>query len=226
MPCLNEGAVIADLLRDLQPLRAAGHELILVDGGSQDATLSLAVSQVDRVLSVAPGRAGQMNAGAAVATGEVLWFVHADTRLPLGAVDLLQTAFNGGAEWGRFDVRLDGRRRVFRLIERLMNWRSRLTGVATGDQAMFVTRAAFQAVGGFPPIPLMEDVALSKLLRRRGRPACIAQPVLTSSRRWQRHGVIATVLLMWRLRLAYFLGVSPQRLARQYRSCNSLTQES
>lgn len=223
IPCLNEGAVITALLGDLQPLRAAGHEVLLVDGGSGDDSLKLAEPMVDRLLTSAPGRALQMNAGAAAAVGELLWFLHADSRLPPDAASQLQRAMAAGRLWGRFDVRLDGRRAIYRVIEWLMNRRSCLSGVATGDQAMFVSRELFRSVGGFPVIPLMEDIALSKRLRAIARPACLRPPVTTSSRRWERHGVVRTVLLMWRLRLAYFLGVPPQKLARAYRSCNSPT---
>lgn len=218
VPTLDEAACITTLLADLAPLRDAGHEVILVDGGSHDDTAALARPRVDRLITAARGRAVQMNAGARAANGDVLWFLHADTRVPPGALDALLRTAARRVGWGRFDVRLSGRHPLLRVVERSMNLRSRLTGIATGDQGIFVERALFDRSGGFPSIPLMEDIALSKALRRETRPACIAWPRLeTSSRRWESRGVLRTVLLMWRLRLAYALGVPPQVLARHYR---------
>lgn len=216
IPALNEAAHIGELLSDLGPARAAGAELILVDGGSSDGTLARAVPFVERVLLAPRGRASQMNAGARVALGDVLWFLHADTRLPPEAPLVLLSVCEAGATWGRFDVRLSGRLPILRLVEGAMNLRSRLTGIATGDQGIFVTHAAFERAGCFPEIPLMEDIALSKALRRLGRPACLKTRIQTSSRRWEERGALRTILLMWRLRLAYALGVDPQRLARLY----------
>lgn len=216
IPALNEATHIGALLADLGPARAAGAELILVDGDSTDGTAALASPAVDRVLTAPRGRSSQMNAGARVAAGDVLWFLHADTRVPPEAPELLLDACRRGATWGRFDVRLSGRLPVLRLVERAMSLRSRLTGIATGDQGIFVTRAAFERVAGFPQIPLMEDIAISKALRRQGRPACLRTRVLTSSRRWEEQGAIRTILLMWRLRLAFALGADPHRLARLY----------
>lgn len=219
VPALDEAGCIGALLADLAPLRAAGHEVILVDGGSSDGTVERASGQVDRSIVGPRGRARQMNAGAAAATGEVLWFLHADTRLPAAAAarSVLE-AVSGGRPWGRFDVRLSGRQPLLRLVERAMNLRSCVSRIATGDQGIFVARQLFDLCGGFPDIPLMEDVALSRTLRRHARPACLHQPRLqTSSRRWERDGVLRTVFLMWRLRLAYALGVAPERLARLYR---------
>jgi rSAM/selenodomain-associated transferase 2 len=217
VPALDEAAAIAATLAPLQAWRAAGHEVLLVDGGSRDGTPELAAALVDRTIVTAPGRARQMNAGALAATGDGLLFLHADTQLPADAERSIVAAFAAGRVWGRFDVRLSGRQPLLRVVERLMNWRSRLTGIATGDQAIFVRRGDFAAVGGFPDIPLMEDVALSRALRRRGRPVCLRGPAVTSSRRWEANGVLRTVLLMWRLRLAYFLGANPAALARRYR---------
>lgn len=216
VPALNEADTIGGLLADLAPFRTAGAEVILVDGGSIDGTPERAAADVDRVLPAQKGRAAQMNAGARVAVGDLLWFLHADTRVPADAAAALQDAWAGGARWGRFDVRLSGRHFLLRLVERGMNIRSRLTGIATGDQGIFVTRAAFEQVGGFPPLVLMEDIALSRALRRLARPACLRVPLITSSRRWEEGGVLRTVLLMWRLRLAYALGADPARLARRY----------
>jgi len=216
VPALNEADTIGGLLADLAPFRTAGAEVILVDGGSSDGTPERAAAHVDRVLPTEKGRAAQMNAGARVAVGDLLWFLHADTRVPADAAAALQDAWAGGARWGRFDVRLSGRHFLLRLVERGMNIRSRLTGIATGDQGIFVTRAAFEQAGGFPPLVLMEDIALSTALRRLARPACLRVRLITSSRRWEEGGVLRTVLLMWRLRLAYALGADPTRLARRY----------
>jgi len=216
IPTLDERNHIGFLLRDLEPLRQTGHEVIIADGGSTDGTRALAGSRADRVVLVPRGRASQMNAGARTAAGDVLWFLHADSRALPGAQSQLLDACRAGAIWGRFDVRLAGHRPLLRVVERMMNWRSRLTGIATGDQGIFVTRAVFEAVGGFPPIPLMEDIALSKSLRRHSRPACLSGPILTSSRRWEANGILRTILLMWRLRLAYALGADPRRLADLY----------
>ena len=190
----------------------------MVDGGSRDRTRSVASPLCDRLLDAPRGRARQMNAGAAAARGLVLLFLHADTRLPCGWAEQVRDSLgNRGREWGRFDVRLDGAHPMLRVVERAMNLRSRLSGIATGDQAIFVTRAAFREAGGFPDIALMEDVALSRALRARSRPACPGRTAITSSRRWERHGIVRTIVLMWRLRLEYALGGDPERLARLYR---------
>jgi rSAM/selenodomain-associated transferase 2 len=216
VPALNEAVICAERLERLQPLRAAGHELILVDGGSRDGTAGLARPLVDRLLVTPAGRARQMNAGAAAAGGDVLWFLHLDSQVPTDAADRLLAAVTGGAPWGRFDLRLDGRAPMLRVVERMINLRSRVTGVATGDQGIFVTGGLFEAVGGFPELPLMEDIALSDRLRRRHRPACLTPPIVTSARRWERDGVWRTILLMWFLRGAYRLGADPRWLARVY----------
>jgi rSAM/selenodomain-associated transferase 2 len=218
VPVLDEAAGIAAALQPLQELRARGAQLIVVDGGSADGTAELAAPLADRVLSAARGRARQMNAGAALATGRILVFLHADTRLPAAADHLIMNALRpeGGRHWGRFDVRIEGRSAWLPLVAAMMNLRSRLTGIATGDQAMFVDRDAFAAAGGFPEIPLMEDIALSSRLRKRRAPACLPEKVVTSGRRWDRHGVWRTNRLMWWLRLRYFLGANPHRLAIEY----------
>ena len=214
MPVLNEAAGIEAALRALAPLRARGTEVIVVDGGSNDGTMELARPLADRVLSAPRGRGTQMNAGAAAAGGDALLFLHADTRLPDEADRLVLDGLSRRA-WGRFDVRFDAGGWL-RLVAPTMNVRSRLTGIATGDQAMFMTRAAFDQAGGFPEIALMEDIALSARLKRRGRPLCLSARVTTSGRRWRSHGTLRTILLMWRLRLAFFLGSDPGELARQY----------
>lgn len=219
IPVLNESAALTANLPLLQSWRQSGHELVVVDGGSTDQSLSICAGLVDHVLSAPAGRASQMSAGARVAGGDVLLFLHIDTLLP---AILPPRLFNfladpGARRWGRFDVRLSSARRVFRIIETMMNLRSRVTGIATGDQAIFVERKLFEQVGGYPPIALMEDVQLCKtLLQTAGRPLCLRERVLSSSRRWENHGVVKTILLMWRLRLAYFFGASPADLQARY----------
>ena len=216
VPTLNEAQGIAAALEPIQALRHAGAEVIVVDGGSSDGTPDRATPWVDRLLVAPRGRASQMNVGALAAQGDILLFLHADTRLPEGAAGLISTALAAGRTWGRFDVVIEGHSRWFPLIAALMNWRSRLTGIATGDQAMFVTRAAFWAIGGFPEIPLMEDIALSSSLRRVSSPVCFRQRVNVSGRRWESMGVWRTVRLMWTLRLRYFFGADPRELAAAY----------
>ena len=218
VPTLNEAVAIAATLEALQPLRAAGYELIVVDGGSADGTPLRAAAHVDVLLQVTRGRARQMNAGADVAQGAVLWFLHADTLPPPQAGELiLEGLARSGRDWGRFDVRLSGAHPLLRVVERLMNLRSRITGIATGDQGVFVRRDVFERLGGFSDIELMEDIELSCALKRLGPPLCLDTPLLSSSRRWEQRGIVRTILLMWSLRLAYALGISPARLMRWYR---------
>ena len=212
VPCLDEAGSIAETLRSLSLLRERGHEVIVVDGGSRDATEALARPHCDRFLQAPRGRALQMNAGAAAASGEALVFLHADTLLPTDADRLVEEALRQRC-WGRFDVRIDGPHPMLAVVAAAMNARSRLTGIATGDQAIFVRRDAFP---GFPAIALMEDVAFSKAMKRLGRPACLRARVRTSGRRWERRGVLRTIALMWGLRLAFFLGASPESLRRRY----------
>ena len=216
IPVLNEGEGIATALDALADLRALGTEVIVVDGGSRDATIQRARPRADRVILAPRGRALQMNAGAEKASGDVLLFLHADTNLPADADHVVLSGLErSGRAWGRFDVKIEGPSPL-RVITWLMNIRSRLTGIATGDQAIFVRRAAFQAAGGFPAIPLMEDIALCKRLKRVSRPLCLRERVTTSGRRWEKNGVLKTMVLMWRLRLAYFFGADPKKLAQQY----------
>ena len=209
---LDEASAIVPALQHLQALRLRGHQVIVADGGSSDASAALAAPLADRVIESPRGRARQMNAGAAGATGDVLLFLHADTRLPPQADAAVGRAMHDH-DWGRFDVWIEGGSALLAVVAFCMNWRSRLSGIATGDQAIFVRRAAFR---GFPEIALMEDVAFSKSMKRLSPPACLREKVVTSGRRWERNGVVRTVVLMWRLRLAYFLGARPEELARRY----------
>ncbi len=218
MPVLNEGAALRDRLKDLQGLRSEGAELVVVDGGSTDDSWAIALPWVDRLMCSSPGRASQMNAGAfntARAQTDALLFLHADTQLPTDALRLINQALREKS-WGRFNVCLDSADIRLQLVSIMMNWRSRITGIATGDQAMFVRMAAFLACGGFPHQALMEDIAMSKNLLAQSRPACLRERVISSARKWERSGAWRTIWLMWRLRLAYFFGVSPAQLALRY----------
>ncbi len=217
MPVLNEAAGIVGTLAALAPLRARGVEVIVVDGASHDDTVALATPWVDSVTTFPGGRARQMNAGAARATGEVLLFLHADTQLPPGADELVLEALRGNAGWGRFDVRIDGAPWMLPVVATLMNLRSRWSGIATGDQAIFMHRALFEAVGGFPDQPLMEDVEISRRLRSVSPPVCLRAQVRTSGRRWESRGVWRTIFLMWRLRWRYWRGEPAAALAEAYR---------
>jgi rSAM/selenodomain-associated transferase 2 len=213
VPALDEAASISDAVRDAL---AQADEAIVVDGGSRDGTGVLAAAAGARVLQAPRGRASQMNAGAAVAQGDVLLFLHADCRLPAGAGDAVRAAVGAGARWGRFDVRLDSPRASLAVVGAMMNLRSRLSGIATGDQALFIDRALWEALGGYAPIPLMEDVELCTRLRRVARCACLRERVTVSARRWETRGIVRTVVAMWAWRAAYALGVSPARLHRRY----------
>jgi rSAM/selenodomain-associated transferase 2 len=213
VPVLNEAPGIRAALEALAPLRAGGHQVIVADGGSDDGTPDLARPLCDRLVIAPRGRASQMNAGAREATGDVLVFLHADTCCPPDAAAAIAQAMKRHL-WGRFDVEIEGRHPLLKVVAWSMNLRSRLSGIATGDQAIFVRRDAF---AGFAQIPLMEDIAFSKAMKRRGPPACLRSRVLTSGRRWESRGVLRTIVLMWRLRLAYALGADPARLAEKYR---------
>jgi rSAM/selenodomain-associated transferase 2 len=217
VPVLDEGEGIAERLDGLADLRALGVEVIVVDGGSRDATIQRARLRADSVICAPRGRAVQMNAGAASASGDVLLFLHVDTRLPADAEHLVLNGLErSGRAWGRFDAKIAGTHPLLPVVAWFMGVRSRITGIATGDQAMFVRRDAFLAAGGFPAIPLMEDVVLSKRLKRVSRPLCLHEFVVTSGRRWEKNGILPTVFLMWRLRLAFFLGADPKELAHRY----------
>ena len=216
MPVLDEREHIAEVLASLDGQAA---QRMVVDGGSSDGTAAIARQAGAVVIATERGRASQMNAGAgALAPGwRVVVFLHADTRLPMGWSETIGQAVRGGAQWGRFDVRLRSDHPLLRVVGAMMNTRSRLTGICTGDQAMFVTAAAWQRVGGFPAIDLMEDIALSARLKRcAGRPAALRATVQVSARRWERHGIWRTVWAMWSLRLRYFLGESPRSLHARY----------
>lgn len=213
---LNEAETLAARLDALAALRERGARVIVVDGGSGDDSLAIAREHVETTLSAPRGRASQMNAGAAACNADLLLFLHADTVLPPNADTLIRTALATDRPWGRFDVRIDSPRRLLATVAGAMNLRSRLTGIATGDQAMFMRRSAFESVGGFPPIALMEDIAMSRHLKKLSRPACLTETVLTSARRWEKHGAWRTIWLMWRLRAAFFFGADPTRLAWRY----------
>lgn len=217
VPALNEPK-IASALRRIDA--HASNEVIVVHAGDAVTVKGLGEMSVPRgarLLQAPPGRARQMNCGATAATSDIVLFLHADTELPQGALDEVRHAVAGGALWGFFAVRIAGRHRLLRVVERMMNLRSRVSGIATGDQAIFVRRDAFRLLGGYAPIELMEDIDLCARLKWLGRPTRLASPVVTSARRWEARGVLRTIVLMWCLRAMFALGVSPQRLARWYR---------
>ncbi|AWB33401.1 glycosyl transferase [Orrella marina] len=231
IPVLNEASVIAQTLASLQPMRKRGVEVIVVDGGSQDSTVVRCMSRVDRFLSSPPGRARQMNVGARHAQGEILVFLHADTLLPDDADLIIERALTASVKshkipvdhshdrpaWGRFDVAIDGRHWMLMIIAFMMNMRSRLTHICTGDQTIFMIWHTFDTTGGFPEQPLMEDIALSSRLKKRIPPVCLRHKVRTSGRRWEKHGVWRTIWLMWELRWRYWRGESASNLAKRYR---------
>lgn len=217
VPVLNEAANLPGLCDHLMLLSRQGAEVILVDGGSEDGSSALIECLGFRLIRAPRGRALQMNAGAAVASGNVLLFLHADTRLPSSALQLVTSQVKSAMAWGRFDVVIDGEPAMLKVVAWLMNRRSRITGIATGDQALFMTRAAFDAVGGFPQQPLMEDIEISRRLRRFVPPICLTDRVHTSGRRWEQRGLWRTIFLMWRLRWAYWRGVPASQLAKAYR---------
>ncbi len=219
VPVFNEALALPHLMANLDVLRettSQDFELVFADGGSTDGTVALIEKRGFRVISSPKGRAWQMNAGAAQSTGDVLLFLHADTQLPQNAIKAIATSLVGDVCWGRFDVRIAGAPWMLGVVARMMNWRSRLTGIATGDQAMFMTRTAYQNISGFPEQALMEDIEVSRRLLQLSRPACISSPVVTSGRRWETRGVWTTIFLMWRLRWAYWRGQNPKQLAELY----------
>ena len=215
IPALNEEKTIAATLTALMALRP--HEVIVVDGGSADGTREISAATGATVITGAPGRARQMNIGAQQATGDILLFLHADTRLPAAAFDDIAAALKDPRYLGgRFDVDLDGDHWMLKVVGALINHRSRITKVGTGDQAIFVRREVFARVGGFPDIPLMEDIAFCRVLKRLGGIACLRTKVVTSARRWESEGVWQTIIKMWILKFLYFAGVSPVKLKRFY----------
>ena len=218
IPTLNEAAAIVATLSSFQALRHTGTvEVILVDGGSKDETTSVGGPLVDQLLTAQRGRAAQMNKGVAHAEGDYVLFLHADTNMSERQLRALITRLAPGCiVWGRFDVRIDAPHVLLRVVEWLVNWRSRLTGIATGDQAIFIRRSTLVDLGGFADLPIMEDIELTSRLRRIARPTCLHERVQTSARRWLQHGIVRTIVLMWLMRAAYACGVSPQRLKRWY----------
>lgn len=221
VPILNEAATLPNLLEQLKRVHhRPGVEVLLVDGGSKDNSVALAVTAGFRVVESKPGRALQMNTGAAQAHGLLLVFLHADTRLPAIDLTVLEQRLQArGRTWGRFDVRIDGRSLWLPVVATMMNLRSRVTGIATGDQCLFMTRSAFDQVGGFPAQALMEDIEICARLKQSSRPLCLRDKVVTSGRRWDENGTWRTIGLMWRLRWAYWRGERPSRLwARYYRA--------
>jgi len=216
IPILNEETKIQACLMQLQGFRGKGIEVIVVDGGSVDKTTQLVEGLCDQFVSAVPCRAVQMNAGARQARGEIILFLHVDTQLPEDFLEIINSIEKDNHCWGRFDVKLSGKHYVFRVIEWMMNLRSRLTGIATGDQVIFMTQKIYRTVGGFPEIALMEDIAMSRKLRKIHSPLCLRQRVTTSSRRWEKHGIASTIIKMWWLRFSYFMGIDPARLAKQY----------
>ena len=218
MPVLNEAAQLPVRLARLEALRARGIELIIADGGSEDDSAGIAREFGAQVIVTERGRARQMNAAARNARGGILLFLHADTDLPADADRLvLDGLARSERAWGRFDVDIVDGPRMLALVAYMMNLRSRLSGIATGDQAIFVRRETFERIGGFPDQPLMEDIELSRRLKRVSPPLCLRERATTSGRRWATRGTLRTVVLMWRLRLAYWLGTSPEQLAERYR---------
>lgn len=216
IPTFNEARTIQHFLQALQILRQQGHELILVDGQSNDKTIQLASPFVDQLFSSQKGRAKQQRLGAKKAKGDIFLFLHADTQLPPHAIeDILEKCDNNSA-WGRFNVQLSGDSWFFRIIEKMMNKRSCWTGICTGDQAIFVTRLLYKQVKGMPNIALMEDIELSKRLLKYHKPLCLDSIVITSSQRWEKNGILNTILLMWSLRLQYFFGTKPADLLKKY----------
>lgn len=212
IPTLNEEKTIASCLLPLQPLRG-NCEIIIVDASHIPPVAHTVLA--DKIINSAKGRALQMNIGASQANGDILIFLHADTTLPENALQLIEQHL-GDKQWGRFDIQLSGNHVMLKVIAGMMNWRSRLTGIATGDQVLFVTRKTFTAVGHYPEIALMEDIALSKALKKISPPICLNAKVTSSGRRWERYGLYRTILLMWSLRLRYFFGADPETLAALY----------
>lgn len=215
VPVLNEIELLPELIAHLQCWQQKGCEVLLVDGGSEDGSADTVAATGFEVIHSSPGRAVQMNVGAQAASGSVLIFLHADTRLPEGSLDMIFNALQK-SYWGRFDVYISGEPLMLRVVAFFMNVRSQLTGIATGDQAIFITRELFNDIAGFPEQPLMEDIELSRRALKIGRPACLSAKVTTSGRRWIQRGIWRTIWLMYKLRWAYWRGVPVQELAKRY----------
>ena len=232
IPLLNEADNLPKLMGHLAHLNPAPYQVILVDGGSTDNSVAIAKELIESLIDSSPsvisgqvidwqiiesaaGRALQMNAGAELATGDVLLFLHADTQLPNHAIADITSAVRQAA-WGRFDVRLDSSTWMLKVVSQMINWRSRLSGIATGDQAIFIKKPLFDQLGGYPQQPLMEDIELCKRLKAIGKPACLRSKVITSARRWQQYGTWRTIGLMWHLRFDYWRGVSADNIKQRY----------
>ena len=232
IPVLNEAANLAHLFTNINKLNPKPQQVILVDGGSTDDSIDIIRSFINELMSYndckidwqmiesKAGRALQMNTGAALATAEILLFLHADTRLPIDAIESISEAMQR-AEWGRFDVQIDSRQLMLKLVSQMINWRSKLSGIATGDQAIFISQSLFEQIGGYPNQALMEDVELCRQLKGTqlkdiAKPACLKNKVITSARRWQQHGTWRTILLMWHLRFDYWRGVSADNIKQRY----------
>jgi rSAM/selenodomain-associated transferase 2 len=215
IPVLNEEKTIATTLSALMVL--APDEVIVVDGGSRDRTRAIIEKTNTLLLSSPRGRARQMNRGAKEANGDVLLFLHADTRLPASALEDIRAVLRDPeCIGGRFDVELEGDHWALKWIGALISLRSRVTKVATGDQAIFVRRKVFEEIGRFPDIPIMEDIALSHMLKKKGKVACLKSRVVTSARRWEVEGVWRTIFKMWMLKLLFLAGLPPVHLKRFY----------
>ncbi len=217
IPTFNESKNITATLKQLQALRKNGHKVLLADGGSTDNTIALAAPFVDEIIISEKGRATQMNSAAVKTQSDVLWFLHADTLVPENSDTIIcRHLENTRKVWGRFNIQLSGQNFLFRVIENMINLRSKLTGIATGDQGIFIQQDIFKKLNGFSEIPLMEDIEITKRLKKISSPVCITHKLTTSSRRWGKHGILKTVFLMWQLRLAYYIGASANKLARKY----------
>lgn len=212
IPTFNESQNIRSCLRALQPFRDRS-EIIIIDGGSTDKTCEIALALADKIILSSKGRAKQMNIGACHATGDTLVFLHADTFLPKNALELIT---QNHLSWGRFDIQLSGKPVMLKVISLFMNWRSRMTGIATGDQVIFVNKQLFVQAGRYPDLALMEDISLCSELKKITAPVCLKEKVLSSGRRWEQYGVFKTILLMWNIRLRYFFGENPDVLSTLY----------